>query len=352
MSLPRLNIFTDRAASSKVKSWQPDPLRGRGSAAAKSLKDTLILVMGPTGSGKTTFINKASGGTLRVGEGLYSCTDLVQESPLFELEGRRVKIFDTPGFDDTTKSDVEIFQMIAYFLADLYQKGHKITGIVYIHRISDVRVGGRSSQNIRLFKELCGEETFKNVLVITNRWEELTDNHIGESREAQLMDDHFFGPVFAGGARRARFNNTSESARQNLLDTFSNNPLPLRIQTELVREGKRLSETVAGMTLDRELMEESDRHEREMEDLRKEIEESMRDRDAKSLQELQLTKRQLQEARERRLTAQEKLRGPSDPHMTPRGTSTDLNGVVEDVLRSVMVLGSKSSHGQPPDEGL
>ena len=35
----------------------------------------------------------------------------------FELDGRLVTLIDTPGFDDTSKSDSDILRMIAAFLA-------------------------------------------------------------------------------------------------------------------------------------------------------------------------------------------------------------------------------------------
>ena len=92
--------------------------------------------MGATGSGKTTvsgvhpvmtttnslnkclqFINFASGSSLRVGTGLDSCTAEVQLANKFTLDGREVTLIDTPGFDDTSKSDTEILKMIAFFLA-------------------------------------------------------------------------------------------------------------------------------------------------------------------------------------------------------------------------------------------
>ena len=49
--------------------------------------------------------------------GLESCTAEVQLATKFTLDGRPVVLIDTPGFDDTTKSDTEILKMIAFFLA-------------------------------------------------------------------------------------------------------------------------------------------------------------------------------------------------------------------------------------------
>ena len=49
--------------------------------------------------------------------GLESCTADVQLADKFTLDGRAVTLIDTPGFDDTSKSDTEILKMIAFFLA-------------------------------------------------------------------------------------------------------------------------------------------------------------------------------------------------------------------------------------------
>ena len=49
--------------------------------------------------------------------GLESCTSQVEITDDFVLGGRTVTLVDTPGFNDTSKSDTEILKMIAYFLA-------------------------------------------------------------------------------------------------------------------------------------------------------------------------------------------------------------------------------------------
>ena len=63
------------------------------------------------------FINCASGSSLRVGTGLESCTDEVNPVDAFALDGRPVVLIDTPGFDDTSKSDTDILNSIAAYLA-------------------------------------------------------------------------------------------------------------------------------------------------------------------------------------------------------------------------------------------
>ena len=63
------------------------------------------------------FINCASGSSLRVGTGLESCTDEVNPVGTLTLDGRPVVLIDIPGFDDTSKIDTDILNLIAAYLA-------------------------------------------------------------------------------------------------------------------------------------------------------------------------------------------------------------------------------------------
>ena len=59
----------------------------------------------------------ASGSSLRIGRSLNSCTTEVQLANEFTIDERQVILIDTPGFDDTNKSDTDILTLIATFLA-------------------------------------------------------------------------------------------------------------------------------------------------------------------------------------------------------------------------------------------
>ena len=63
-------------------------------------------------------MNLASNSHLKVGESLESCTSEIQESEEFVLDGRRVVLIDTPGFDDTHKSNTDVLKSIAAFLGE------------------------------------------------------------------------------------------------------------------------------------------------------------------------------------------------------------------------------------------
>ena len=82
-------------------------------AASRSDVDAFELTIGIR-----QFINLASGSNLPVGRGLESCTSEVRTSRPFLLNGRIVTLIDTPGFDDTTRSDTDILSSIAAYLSN------------------------------------------------------------------------------------------------------------------------------------------------------------------------------------------------------------------------------------------
>jgi len=152
-----------------------------------------------------------------------------------------------------------------------YENGKKLAGVIYLHRISDVRMGGISTRNFKMFRELCGESTLKNVVVVTNMWSEVSQE-VGEAREAELASrDIFFKPVLDKGAQLVRHENTQESAEAIMHYLISNHPLALRIQRELVDQHMDISQTAAGEELNRELMEQIRRHREEMRALQEDM---------------------------------------------------------------------------------
>jgi len=220
----------------------------------------MIAVMGATGTGKSTFINTASGSSLRVGEGLESCTAEIETASPFYLDGRSVTLIDTPGFDDTVKKDSDILELITEYLASSYREGQKLTGVIYMHRISDFRMGGISTRNFAMFTRLCGEKSLKNVVILTNMWSEVTYQE-GEQRERELASSpKFFKPALDREARMLRHQSTVESAHDILRSMIDNDPMALRIQEEIVDENLDMYHTGAGEELNREWIEEEIRH--------------------------------------------------------------------------------------------
>ena len=217
------------------------------------------------------FINLISGAQVRVGEGLRSHTHEVQTFDSFELLGRRVTLIDTPGFDDTTMTDTEVLRLIGMHLSNGYvvprldksplltfmrscREDGKLSGVVWMHRISDPKMGGISPRNFRLLRALFGEATLEKVVVVTNMWSQVNEQE-GIIREHELAtDDLLFKPALGKGAQMMRHNDTVDSARNIIQRLVEKPPQSLQIQTELLDDGKDLQQTCAGRQLETQEM--------------------------------------------------------------------------------------------------
>jgi hypothetical protein len=132
---------------------------------------------------------------MRSGSELASCTKQIQAIRVYDHPkyANRLVLVDTPGFDDTHKSDMEILQMISdwlkktYFiffkpfsytpffssqevcilLFTRYKKSIKLAGIVYLHKITDIRMAGAPHRSLRMFAQLCGDQGVKKVILVT-----------------------------------------------------------------------------------------------------------------------------------------------------------------------------------------
>ncbi|CCO37948.1 hypothetical protein BN14_12108 [Rhizoctonia solani AG-1 IB] len=247
----------------------------------------LIAIFGATGTGKTTLVNDASGGNLRVGHNSHACTKDVEQSPIFQVDGRDVVLFDTPGFDDTNLSDTEILKRISGFLATSYKEGYKLTGIIYMHRISDIRVGGISRRTFNVFRKLCGKDSLSNVLLVTNMWSDPpTSEQI--NREAELATHaDFFQPAIGQGATMVRRSHKDKHSAHSIIRMLlQKGPIAMQVQQELVDEGKALLDTGAGREVEYELIAAAEKHQADMSELKTEMEEALRDRDERTQAEL------------------------------------------------------------------
>ncbi|OBZ66260.1 hypothetical protein A0H81_13767 [Grifola frondosa] len=231
----------------------------------------LIAVVGATGSGKSTFINVASGSNLRVGTSLESCTGEIAFGNLCQVSGKNVLLIDTPGFDDTVKTQADVLREIASFLKQSYEQGRLLTGIIYMHRITDLRVGGIARESFCLFRKTCGDDAMNNVVVVTNMWGAVEQQR-GEERERELATKSlFFKDAIDRGARMLRHYNTVESAHAIIHQMLGNVPEVLKMQHEMVDEHKGSQTTEAGKSLQSELGKQAEKHQKEIRELQEEI---------------------------------------------------------------------------------
>jgi hypothetical protein len=234
-----------------------------------------------------------------------------------------VTLIDTPGFDDTNKPDSEILTAIAEYLDNKcvvllpslksprthlnyisYRKHHLLSGVIFLHRIIDNRMGGVSNKNILMFQRLVGNSALDHVICCSTMWDRV-EGSVGEfaDREGQLRGK-YWANMIANGAQMVRHDNTAQSARSIISKLLKLAPVALVIQQELVDNQKQLCETFAGIEMNRELVLEAERQEQELQDTRARLERERAEDEAWFARELE----QQRLERDRILREQEQIR--------------------------------------------
>jgi hypothetical protein len=220
----------------------------------------------------------------------------------FLFDSKWVTLIDTPGFDDTYKSDADILQEIARFLAITYAEGVLLNGIILLQQINHNRVQGGERRRTRLFEKVCGPNAFPNVVIATTMWSELNDESIGNKRVQERQDsEDFWGAMVAKGAKVARHDNTQTSAR-NIVKMLVNKPkTSTQMQDELFANGGVLSKTSAGQQMNSDIDETSRKLLEELQELRNEISKSNTDK-AEMQQEIRELRNKLNDLAEEKHT--------------------------------------------------
>ena len=153
-------------------------------------------------------------------------------------------------------------------------------------------MGGMAKKNLRMFKELCGDNNLKNVRVVTTYWSTVNKQE-GASRQTALAKGAF-KPLIKGGAKLIAHDQELESAKQIVSELMQQTPVKLKIQEEL-DAGKVLADTSAGGVIMEEMKEVQQKHNQEMEDLKTEMEDAAMENNKDLEAELAEERRKLQE---------------------------------------------------------
>jgi hypothetical protein len=210
----------------------------------------------------------------------------------FMLHGVRVWLIDTPGFDDTNRSDAEVLKDVAFWFSAAYSRGTRLAGIIYLHRITDIKMFGSAKRNLRMFKKLCGDENLNSVVLATTHWKDKegkpVPEDVGLARVQELKETpDFWGEMVERGSRIERHDGSKESATRivsNLVDRKIR--VILEIQKDMVDKKLNLNDTNAGQALQEELIEERKRSEARLAELKEDMEDAMRQKDVKWQQEI------------------------------------------------------------------
>jgi hypothetical protein len=227
-------------------------------------------------------------------------------------DNRTIYLVDTPGFDDTTRSDTDVLKDVAFFLSTVYQNKVRLAGIIYLHRITDPRMGGSALKNLYMFQRLCGDRGLSSVVLATTMWAGLEGTaggqEIGIKREEELRTPQFWGSMAERGSAIVRHNGTKESAHSIISQLVEKGkPVVLDIQIQLVEENKTLDETSAGQYIQKELLEARKRFEKDIEEYQESMEAAMQEKDNAMFEALKKEKEAAEAKEKARLQDWQKL---------------------------------------------
>jgi hypothetical protein len=230
-------------------------------------------------------------------------TSKVEIVPCIMPNRKKIFLIDTPGFDDTYRNDTDILREIADWLAQAYQFRVRLTGIIYLHRITDVRIGGSGMKNLRMFRKLCGEGGLGSVVLATTMWSLCPAADAGR-REDQLVNQNDLWKFLVSKGASVFRQDDGVVSGQKIIDYLINRaqPVTLDIQREMVDQGMKLGDTGAGREVQEELEKLKEKHEKEMREIRQDMEEAIKEKDEERQEELREYRnqvdRQMKEAAE------------------------------------------------------
>ena len=185
---------------------------------------------------------------------------------------------DTPGFNDTHKSETEVLQDIATWLKEQYQQETKLNGIIYLHSLMNVRMEGSALRNLKMFRQLCGKEPLKNVILATTFWSKVPKEDALRRENELETTPMFWGDMLERGSVMKRLYN-AQGALDIVGHLVSKPQITLQIQKELVEDNKALVDTAAGQAVNEELVRLTRKHQEDLERLQRELHEALEEHD-------------------------------------------------------------------------
>lgn len=192
------------------------------------------------------------------------------------------------------------------WLSEAYEAKILLTGIIYLHRMIDPRLGGKALQNLKMFKRLCGDEALSKVVLATTFWGHVNAT-VGLNRENELRQSEFWGTMIQKGSKVLRQDDGRTSAKSIIeylvkKRTAANIGVALDIQREMVDQGKTLDQTGAGREMNAQISAMRKEYENKIAKLRDDLKVAIAEKDEEWKAQIETERRQtrakLQKTRE------------------------------------------------------
>ncbi|KAF9040871.1 hypothetical protein BJ165DRAFT_329195 [Panaeolus papilionaceus] len=192
----------------------------------------LYILMGPTGSGKSSFIESlAPDQHLDISkDSLESVTQEVNCYQVVNLglqamyySDRLFVLMDTPGFLDPRLSEGWIMRMVTESLNAIHQfSSYTTVYIFYFQPITDIRIGGSKRDAVKILRKYIDQYNAEDISVITTMWNQLSTPK--QLEDASCRFDTLKEEIYAGsgslGITVKKFD-TSQASALSLLDRSS-----------------------------------------------------------------------------------------------------------------------------------
>ena len=143
---------------------------------------------------------------------MLTATKVTTNFQIYKCRTRRVPKFymlDTPGFESPYETDTEVLKRITDWLKwDNYNI--RLTGIIVLHRITDVRFENLGGRNSRMYKELCGKD-LSSVVAATTLWDSVC-LETGSKRHYELISSEKWRSMIREGSKVFRQDKEKQSA--------------------------------------------------------------------------------------------------------------------------------------------
>lgn len=224
--------------------------------------------------------------------------------PYEASDGSQLVLIDTPGFNDSSRPDLDLLRSIVDFV---HEKRLKVISILYIQRINERRLTGSTRNNLRMLRAMAGEHFYQNIVLLTSMWSVIPTEELDDAYQRELQFQQapqVWADLLEKGATCYRWDETehnhgSHSADEiiEVCETKMGAPaMNVLLETD---KGKVLEDTTAGRILTEEIRK---RQERERENLREEQEQLQALNNQRIELETLATRMQEDVRRERRLS--------------------------------------------------
>ena len=225
----------------------------------------------------------------------------------YQIPGTNVYLLDTPRFDDPNLSDTDILTMISYCLESFFKNQAEIAGALYVHPITEARMKRSAMTNLRMFKKIIGMDKMANVRLVTTKWSLQPKDKLEDHERDLASKKEFWKPLLERGASIARFQDSFESAMDIVRPLVRGQPFMPLLLKERVVDGLRIAETQAGQVVNDKVEEAIEAGKKQIEELKKEWEQAMADREVGWAAELEQEKKKQQAELNKSLAEMKKL---------------------------------------------